>query len=180
MERQTQIVAMGALVIAVGAGLWFGRGDTASPPPTVDLEPVAAADDESIVVHVSGWVRRPGLVTLEQGARVADAVAAAGGAVEGASLGSLNLATPLVDGQQVMVPGPGGAGAVEADDGKIRINHASATELEQLPGVGPVLAQRIVDYRESNGPFDEVEDLLDVAGIGETKLASLREHIALP
>lgn len=138
-----------------------------------------------LVVHVSGWVAAPGLVTVPDGSRVADTVAAAGGARPGASLESMNLAEAVRDGQHVVVPGPpdtaGGApaGAV-ADDGRVRINEADAAELQELPGVGPVLAERIVEHRERSGPFETVEDLLDVPGIGEGKLASLRDAVIVP
>jgi competence protein ComEA len=126
----------------------------------------------------------PGLVEISPGARVADALAAAGGSTGEADLGSLNLAAPVRDGDQIIVssvpPTGGRASATPGADGLVRINTAAAEDLEALPGVGPVLAQRIVEYRDTHGPFGEVEDLLDVPGIGESKLAAMREAIALP
>ncbi len=134
-----------------------------------------------MTVHVGGWVATPGLVELVEGARVADAIAAAGGTLPGAGIAALNLAATLVDGEQVLVPGPEGSDSTEAASGEgggpIQLNRATAAELDELPGIGPVIAQRIVDYRETKGPFQTVEDLLDVPGIGEAKLASIRDLV---
>jgi competence protein ComEA len=130
---------------------------------------------------VSGAVNRPGLVTLPASSRVADAIAGAGGAKPGADLAGLNLASSVDDGDQIVVPlvGAEPLPGQPADRG-IDINRATATELEDLPGVGPVLAARIVAYRDLHGPFAAVEDLLDVGGIGEAKLAAMRDSIATP
>lgn len=183
------MIAAGLVVTAVAAGVWFGVGRSVSAPavPAIEVRQPESADGsvDRIVVHVSGWVKNPGLVELPTGARVAEAVAAAGGALADASLATLNLAALLVDGQQVIVPGPGGPSpgvdpSSGVSDGKVMLNRATAEELEQLPGVGPVLAQRIVEHRESFGPFSVVEDLLDVSGIGERKLASLRDQLIVP
>ena len=112
---------------------------------------------------------------------------AAGGALPGAGLGEINLAAPVADGGQVIVPGPGtgprtaawnGEGGQDRD--QVRINQATPRELEGVPGLGPVLAARIVHHRETGGPFRELEDLLDVPGIGEKKLAAFRQYIAVP
>jgi competence protein ComEA len=114
---------------------------------------------------------------------VADAVAAAGGLLPGARADLINLAAPVTDGEQVVVPGPGKdvpATAAESPDGKVLLNSATAAELDALPGVGPVIAGRIVSYRDENGPFQSVEDLLDVPGIGEAKLADLRDRVQVP
>lgn len=173
--------AVGLVVTVLAASLWFG---SRSP----DAAPLELASDDGapaafITVHVAGEVVAPGLVEIVEDGRVADAVAAAGGSTRAADLSRVNLAASLRDGQQIVIPSlvdsPGPGGATEAD-GRVRINHASATELEQLPGVGPVLAGRIAAYREDNGPFAAVEDLLDVPGIGEGKLATLRDAVALP
>lgn len=186
------IIVLAVAVAAVGAGLWFGRGVTQTGPGngTVGGSPVLTAATEAtgaatMVVHVAGWVEIPGLVRLPVGARVGDAVAAAGGIRPGASLADLNLAQPLTDGEQVAVPGPGApasadAGGGEDDDGLVRLNSATAQDLERLPGVGPVLAERIVGHREDMGPFERVEDLLEVSGIGEAKLASIRDLVVVP
>lgn len=163
---------------AVAAGMWL-FAPSPEPPPLIQ-SPVPA--HRIVTVHVSGAVAAPGLVSVDGGARVADAIAAAGGALPAADLGRLNLAAPISDGQQLVVPAAsGGTMAGEpAADGRVRINVADATTLEALPGVGPVLAQRIVAHRQANGPFAVVEDLLDVPGIGEGKLASLRDSVLVP
>lgn len=142
-----------------------------------------AVSDAGITVHVSGAVFGPGLVELLPGARVADAVAAAGGTLRTADLAALNLAAPVRDGEQIRVPElaiASNGGVAIVDDGLVRINDADATGLEALPGVGPVLAGRIVAVREESGPFATVEDLLDVPGIGEATLAGLRDVVAVP
>ena len=132
-------------------------------------------------MHVSGAVRRPGLIEIAPGARVADAVVAAGGATFEADLSSLNLAGPVTDGARVVVPDRR-SGSVDSAgaDGPIPVNRATAQELERISGVGPVLAERIVAHREAHGPFSVVEDLLDVPGIGEGKLAAIRDDVAVP
>jgi competence protein ComEA len=173
--------AVGLVVTVLAASLWFGT--SAPDPAPLEFAPDGGAVAEIITIHVAGEVVAPGLVEIADDGRVADAIAAAGGSTRTADLSRVNLAASLRDGEQIMIPsvadsaGPGGA--TEAD-GRVRINNASVTELEQLPGVGPVLAGRIAAYREDNGPFAVVEDLLDVPGIGEGKLATLRDAVALP
>lgn len=147
-----------------------------APPP---IEIIGATAERVVTVHVSGAVARPGLVTIDSGSRVADAILAAGGALPNAELGALNLAATVGDGTRLVVPTVA-AGTGLAGDGLIRVNSASASDLEGLPGVGPVLAERIVAYRESVGSFETVEDLLDVPGIGEAKLAAIRDVILVP
>lgn len=170
---------------ATAGVVFFGMGSTArvpAPPATMAAGPDGEA---TITVHVSGAVADPGLVRLFSGARIADALAAAGGATTRADLEAVNLAAPVRDGDQILVPvsSPGdesGAGSAAMPDGKVRVNRATASELEALPGVGPVLARRIVEHRETHGTFSEIEDLLDVPGIGEAKLATLRESAVVP
>ena len=174
-------------------GLWRPRPPEAAPAPeagVVSLAPVEQGEepDDWMVVHVSGRVLRPGLVRVDASARVGDVIVAAGGALPDARLGEINLAAPVVDGAQVLVPGPRtrlGAGeswngGVAGASNRVSLNQATPKQLEEIPGVGPVLAQRIVDFRKSKGLFREVEDLLDVSGIGEKKLAELREYVVLP
>lgn len=172
-----------AIVVVVVAGCSASPPAELLAPVPADPAPVAEVPDR-VVVHVTGWVQRPGLVELSSGARVADALAAAGGALPGAELALLNLAAPLRDGDQVRVPPPGEATSVGpgtgGDDGLVDVNRATTSELERLPGVGPVLAERIVAYREEHGFFSSAEDLLDVPGIGEAKLAGLRDAIVVP
>jgi competence protein ComEA len=145
-----------------------------------------------LVVDVAGKVRRPGIVTLDVGARVVDAIEAAGGARRGVDLTGLNLARPLTDGEQVLVgvPPVGGVAASAASAGApagtggtpsalVNINTASETELEALPGVGPVTASAIVQWRTDNGAFTSVDDLVEVSGIGEKTLADLAPLVTL-
>lgn len=144
-----------------------------APSPTPAAVPVA-----TLTVHVAGAVVDPGLVTVAEGARVADAIAAAGGATRGADLGGVNLAATVTDGMQLTVPVLGavsGGPSAGATDGLVDVNRAGVEELMRLDGVGEVLARRIIAHREANGPFETVEDLLDVAGIGEGKLAAIRD-----
>lgn len=174
-------MAVVALALALGAGVWFGAGSTVQEAPGVTAGVSYTTVPQSIVVHVSGAVNHPGLVTVPLSARVADAIAGAGGAATGADLGGLNLAAAVRDGDQITVPLVGAVvPANGGGDGSIDLNRATAAELEGLPGVGPVLASRIVAYRDLHGPFAVVEDLLDVGGIGEAKLAAMRDSIAAP
>ncbi len=176
----------GLLVAAVVVGVLVGKPQpsrttpsTVSPPPSV-----TERSADLIVVHVSGQVVSPGLVEVAFDARVADVIAAAGGVTHRANLLEVNLAEPVVDGQQLVVPAEGsqngGNASVTGTDSRVRINDADAASLETLPGVGPVLAAAIVDHRAEYGSFRSVEDLLDVPGIGEQKLASLRDRIIVP
>ena len=190
MQRVHILMAVAVLACAGLAGAFLGA-PTIDPPPvaiapnqTVGAGESPAIDISSITVHVAGAVRSPGLVTLRTGDRVAHAVAAAGGALAVADLSVLNLAATVDDGDQVTVPVKGApivgrAGIPNGDDGLVDVNHGTAADLEALPGVGPVLAARIFEYRIEHGPFSSVEDLLDVPGIGEGKLAGLREALVL-
>ena len=211
------LVAIGLVAaVAVGWVVW-GRG---APPPELDL-PTAASDGAAsmaptsgpltdgaggvpsstteagvVVVHVAGAVTSPGLYHLAVGARVADALDAAGGTTPDADVDRVNLAQPLTDGSRLSVPrvgeaidppaavsGPATArpadgtseGGDATPDSPVDLNTADLAELERLPGVGPSTAQAILDHRESNGPFRSVDDLLDVRGIGPAKLAALRD-----
>ena len=178
-------------------------GAAASPAMNPTTGPAAgpgglSTTSGSVVVHVTGAVSRPGVVTLPPGSRVTDAINAVGGASAEADTQQLNLARVLTDGEQIRVPRigevlpdpapqPGGATAPGARtapgksgdggaSGTVNINTASASELEKLPGIGPALAQRIVEYRDSHGPFASVDSLTDVPGIGKAKLEGLREQ----
>jgi competence protein ComEA len=169
---------------------------TALPTVTASAVPVPAAATVGgdLVVHVTGRVRRPGVVELPAGSRVIDAIEAAGGARAGARLGALNLARPLVDGEQVAVgvpaavsvppqaapvgtplpPGPTGASGE-----LVNLNTATQTELEELPGVGPVTATSIIEWRTEHGGFSTVDELIEVSGIGEVTLAELRDLVTV-
>ena len=166
-------------VLAVLAVLWWPRG-----PDPIELSEagvIPPPDPVLVTVHVAGWVANPGLVSLPEGSRAADALAAAGGVVPGGDASGLNLAEPLVDGVRIHVPGPGSEPALtEESDAPVPVNRATSAELAELPGIGPVLAGRIVAHRDRNGPFRTVEDLLDVSGIGERTLADLRDLVTVP
>jgi len=179
-----------ALVVLALLGQRLAHAGAASEPDAaaVPLERVADAPARSLlVVHVVGEVRRPGLYRLRDGARIADAVHRAGGALRDADLAAVNLAAPLVDGVQILVParavapsgspaGSGG-GATGAATGPVSLSSATLEELDQLPGVGPVTAQKIVDYRTEHGPFASVDELDAVPGIGPTRIEQLRELV---
>lgn len=137
-----------------------------------------------IVVDVAGHVQRPGIVTLPAGSRVHEAIEAAGGLAGVVDTTSLNLARKLVDGEQVLVgiapaSPTGAAGAPASVGGATNLNTASVDDLDELPGVGPVTAQSIVDWRTENGPFRSVDDLLEVRGIGEGTLGDLRDLVTV-
>lgn len=166
---------------------------TSEPTPVQHQDGTEEPAPALLLVHVVGSVQAPGVVELPPGSRVVDAVAAAGGATAEADLSALNLARPVVDGEQVLVPRPGqevpsasvgatgpgapGAGGAAADPGLVDVNRATATELETLTGIGPVLAARIVEHREEHGPFFSVDDLQAVRGIGPSLLADLRDQV---
>jgi competence protein ComEA len=168
-----------AFLVVVGGAIWFGVGNTTGP--MVDQSDISAAGvvrgSSVLSVHVSGPVATPGVVEVPEGSRVADAIAAAGGATADADLGTLNLAAEVRDGQTVRVPSVLENLEGTQGPGPFDINTADQTRMEELPGVGPVLAARIVSYREENGPFAAIEDLLEIPGIGEAKLASIRDAI---
>lgn len=198
LSRSAALVAGGVLlaVLALAGQRLAQTGAATAPEAVAPLEPVRQSRARpQLVVHVVGAVRRPGLYRLREGARVADAVARAGGATHGAELAALNLAAPLVDGVQVLVPRrPAGGGEAEADAPstsepgglavgssallpKPSLSSATIDELDELPGVGPVTAQRIVDYRTEHGPFRSVDDLDAVPGIGPTRIEQLRDLV---
>jgi competence protein ComEA len=181
----------------------------AGTEPTADAGDAAAAAPTTVVVHVAGRVHRPGIVELPAGARVAEAIEAAGGATDEADTTRVNLARVLVDGEQVLVlapdedppPGTGappvaaappvggaapGAGAgAEAGAGAgagspaavVDLNTATLADLETLPGIGPVLGQRILDWRTANGRFSSVDELREISGLGEKRIADLQDKV---
>jgi len=185
------LVALLAVTIG-GAGLWYVRSlprpveVSTVPSGGIAAAPASATPSPEIIVlvDVAGWVRHPGVYEFTEGARVIDAIDAAGGARPGAVLEALNLAALLVDGTQVLVsregetPAPPVLGGAVVG-GLINVNTATATELEELPGVGEVIAQAIIDYRTENGPFTSVDQLLDVSGIGDATLENLRDLVTV-
>lgn len=183
----------GCLLVGLAAGtlVWLTRQAPESPDSALPLvEPASVTTTTSppgpVVVHVAGAVGAPGVQRLPAGSRVIDAVDAAGGLLADADAGRVNLAAELVDGTQVYVPAvgeiapPGSTGGNGADadgGGPIDLNIADSAALETLPGVGPATAAAIIDHRDRNGPFASVDGLLEVRGIGEAKLAQLRDLV---
>jgi competence protein ComEA len=174
------------LVVVVLLGARYLRGD--DPPPAAAPIHVAEPDGGAsarLIVHVAGAVRRPGVYRLAAGSRVFDAVRRAGGARRRADLAALNLAAKLEDGRQVLVPKRGaappgtaaGTAAAAAAGQPLDLNSASAEQLDQLDGIGPGMAAAILKYRDQHGGFGSVDELGDVPGIGEKRLASLREQV---
>jgi competence protein ComEA len=193
VSRSTSLVgvciALAALAL-LGQRLAQAGAASESEPVATTLEPASSSPVRSVlVVHVVGEVRRPGLYRLREGSRIADAVHRAGGALRAADLSAVNLAAPLVDGMQVAVParvalGPApsaSAGATGTGGAAIAplvsLSSATLDQLDELPGVGPVTAQKIVDYRTEHGPFASVDDLDAVPGIGPTRIEQLRELV---
>ncbi|MEV1288882.1 ComEA family DNA-binding protein [Micromonospora sp. NPDC049679] len=208
-RRGIKALGVIAAVVVVGAGVvaWWSRpavepvpgapAELTAAPPTASAP--AASGGGEVVVAVAGRVRRPGLVRLPTGARVADVLDAAGGALPGTDVALLNLARKVSDGELIMVgvtPPPGvgappgiapGAGGPEGaapapgapGGGKINLNTATLAQLDALPGVGPVLAQRILDHRQRRGSFRSVGDLRQVDGIGDARFEQLRELVTV-
>jgi competence protein ComEA len=189
-----EISGLIVVLVAVmgGAGLWYARS-LPKPVTIAESGPGAAQPAVSptsspalLIVDVAGAVRTPGVYEFAEGERVVDAIERAGGPRPKADLSLLNLAAPLVDGTQILVPkiGPAVTGvpgeiAPGSSGGLININTASATELETLSGIGEVLAATIVEYRTQNGPFTSVDELLDVSGIGPATLEEIRDQVTV-
>lgn len=176
------VIVIAALIGVGGVGVWHQLEARSAPlPEAVASGLIPAAPSRQVTVHVSGLVASPGLVSLAEGDRVADAIAAAGGLLPAADLRGVNLARPVVDGELVEITTQGAYGpGLETNDGLVHVNRADAAALESLPGVGPVLAERIVKYRDEHGPFASEDDLLAVPGIGESKLETMRPLIRVP
>jgi competence protein ComEA len=196
--REALALGVACLAIVAGAAFAYARSlpSSASRPlatPIAAPSPTGSPAGAGIVVDVEGAVREPGVYTLPAGSRVIDALRAAGGAGPGADVRSVNLARPIADGERVYIPrkgeapppdasggtGGGGGGNGGSGAGKVNLNSASESELESLPGIGQVLAQRIVDYRTQHGPFHDVKDLLKVEGIGQKKFDSLKDYVTV-
>lgn len=170
------------------AAVPVGSGRAAGTPAPVEIAPRAA---RSALVHVAGAVRHPGVYRMHDGDRIKDAVERAGGARSGSDLNAINLAAKVADGQQVVVPRRGtaasvggstaaaGGGGATPSQGPISLNTATAEQLDTLDGVGPVTAQKILDYRRQHGGFRSIDDLGQIPGIGPKRLAALRGKVQL-
>jgi competence protein ComEA len=208
-RRDPRVAVVLLLLCAVGAGVfWFrsgiaesagsaARADGAAVPTTAAANAsttTTTTASSAVVVHVAGAVAKPGVVTLVNGGRVVDAIEAAGGAAPDADLDRLNLAAPLADGERVAVavrgqpappldanaPANADAGASSsAADGPVNLNTATLDQLEALPGIGPTLAQAIIDERERSGGFRAVEDLRRVRGIGDARFAQVQALVTV-
>ena len=192
-RRQLLTYALGALVLVL-AGAYLLRDQDGGRPPAgaVALEDARAGAgsgsgraEKRVWVHVAGAVRRPGVYRVPEGARAARAVARAGGATARADLAAVNLAAPVEDGQQVVVPdrdvatapAGGGPAAAAAAGGPVALGTATPEQLDQLDGIGPTLAARIVEFRQRNGGIRSVDDLREVEGIGDKRFEALREAV---
>jgi competence protein ComEA len=187
---RSQVVAYATVAIVIALlGARYLKASAAppraaAPAPRLSAEPARGA---TVLVHVAGAVRRPGVYRLRPGSRIDDAITRAGGPGRRADLSAVNLAAKVEDGRQVLVPeraprgGGGGAaaapGSPAAPGQPLDLNTATVEQLDTLPGVGPATAERIVGYREERGGFGNVEELGQVPGIGEKRLADLREQV---
>ena len=175
------VVLLGALlVLGVPRLVNRGGGQVAIPVLRAPRPAAAASSGKKLVVDVAGAVRQPGLHALAPGTRIADALAAAGGATAHADVNAVNLAAPVADGEQIVVPARGSgtagasSGAAPSPTAPLDLNTASLEQLDALPGIGPTTAQKILDYRQAHGSFHSVDELDAVPGIGQGRLAQLK------
>lgn len=183
---RSQLLVYGAIAVAVllvGAR-WIRSGEAQGQGPDAGLSfpgdsfPRTDQGSRDVVVHVAGEVRQPGVYRLPTGARVTDAVRRAGGLTAGAAEDSINLAARLSDGQQVVVPGRGASGATaSAAEGPISLGSATAEQLEEIEGIGPVTAQKIIEFRDQQGGLSSVDQLDQISGIGPSTMEALRSGL---
>ena len=169
-----------ALAVFAGVRLLGGNSDPTSPAVRIDAAPTAKTSSRDhgaqVFVHVAGAVRSPGLIRLPADARVATALDRVGGPTPRADLTLVNLAARVQDGQQIVVPVAGSA-AGSMPGAKIHLSTATAEQLDQVDGIGPTLAERIIEYRDAHSGFRSLQELAEVDGIGEKRLATLREAL---
>ena len=179
LSRRRLFAGAVALAVVLVLVLRHVDGGAAAAPSVAPVRVSRPAAVEELVVDVVGAVRRPGLYHLREGTRIADAVAAAGGTIAKADPAGVNLAAPLADGEQVVVPGSGAAAALSPPAGAspsapLDLNTATAEQLDGLPGIGPSTAAQILAYRQAHGAFHSVEELHAVPGIGPSRIAQLK------
>ena len=186
IPRRQALVAAGVLLAVLAlAGRMLANAGAPSVQPVAPLVAESAGTADTLVVHVAGAVRQPGLYELKEGSRVSDAVARAGGATAKADTAAVNLAAPLADGIQVLIPsrvagaaGPGsGPSGVGGAAPRVSLSSATVADLDALPGIGPVTAQKIVDHRSRHGGFSSVDDLDAIPGIGPARIEQLRDLV---
>ena len=181
-DQRRAIISIGLIAILIASFFALasrGQSVEASEP----LQKIVVQGDNSLLVHVVGKVLRPGVYPMVSGARVNDAIAAAGGALTGVDLSEINLARKVVDGEQIYIGiesfTKNSSGSTRVGSGKININRANASQFESLPKIGPVIAKRIMDYRKLNGQFAALEDIQKVTGIGAKTFARIKDRITL-
>ena len=160
-----------------------GREQARAVPDIDGSSETGILAEELLTVHVVGEVHAPGIVRIASGSRVHEAIEAAGGATDAASLASVNLARTLTDGEQVFIPGPDDQAAPPAESsaaaGRVQLNRASSAELQSLPGIGAVIAERVIEHRTKIGGFTSIDQLLEVQGIGVRTLERFRDRLML-
>lgn len=180
-RRALLLPALAALGFALFL-LIASRGEAVEAPP---MKIVENAAKKTLFIHVAGEVKRPGVYPVIQGSRVVDAIKAAGGAKTGIELSQVNLARVLVDGEQIYlskesaVKSSSNRANQKAFNGVVHINRATVSEFDSLDGIGPVIAKRIVKYRETNGPFVDIADLQKVDGIGAKTFENMKDRLSL-
>lgn len=191
MTKSKIILISCIIIIVILAYYWSEKENEEFDINNIIQTEAENIEPEEIIIHISGAVISPGIINLEAGERIADAIEKAGGCTEEADLKNVNLAYVVQDGTKIYIPSIGeenenivetNAGSGVLVDGKenikVNINTASLIELQAIPGVGETTAQKIIDYREKNGKFKKIEDLKNVSGIGEAKLANMEKYIS--
>lgn len=189
-KKRVLFIAVLAVIIIGGSCYAYWQKNSV-PESIVTPANVPASTDKSLrqgelTVYISGAVMQPGVIKVQTGTRIIDVINTAGGLAQGADVGKLNLAQAVKDGMHIQVPGgklaiqnTPNAVSVQAVSGKVNINTADKKELDSLPGIGPTIAQRIIDYRQANGPFKELDHIKNVSGISDSKYSKLKDKITI-